>query len=229
MKKHYLGFLFIISLLSHDLQSQINGGNNVFEFLNLSPSARVTGLGGNLITVKDDDVALAYNNPSLLNPSMSGRIGFGNNFYLSDINHGYVSYGHYAKKWDLTWHGGIQYISYGDFDATDEIGNVIGQFNAAEYAFTVGAGKELYERLSVGANLKFITSSFESYNSTGMVADFAAIFHDTARQFNITMVLKNVGSQFSTYTDGNREEIPTELQIGLSKRLRHLLPILSYL
>ncbi len=222
MKKHYLGFLFIISLLSHDLQSQINGGNNVFEFLNLSPSARVTGLGGNLITVKDDDVALAYNNPSLLNPSMSGRIGFGNNFYLSDINHGYVSYGHYAKKWDLTWHGGIQYISYGDFDATDEIGNVIGQFNAAEYAFTVGAGKELYERLSVGANLKFITSSFESYNSTGMVADFAAIFHDTARQFNITMVLKNVGSQFSTYTDGNREEIPTELQIGLSKRLRHL-------
>ena len=47
------------------------GGKNVYEFLNLSPSARVTALGGNLITVKDDDVALAFQNPSALNASFS--------------------------------------------------------------------------------------------------------------------------------------------------------------
>ncbi len=222
MKQYFTGFVLFSFFLSQNMLAQVVGGDNVFEFLNLSPSARVTALGGNLITVRDDDVSLAYANPSLLNPSMSGQISFGNNFYLSDINYGYASYGHYAKKWDLTWHGGIQYISYGDFQATDEVGNVTGQFNAGEYAFTVGAGKELYERLSVGANVKFITSNFESYNSTGVTADLAAIFHDTSRQVNVTFLMKNIGTQLGTYTDGNREPLPFEIQLGISKRLKHL-------
>lgn len=202
--------------------AQVIGGDNVFEFVNLSPSARVTALGGHLITVRDDDVNLAFQAPSLLNPSMSGQVGFSNNFMQADINSGYASYGHFSEKFDLTWHGGIQYIRYGTFDQTDEIGNVLGQFSASEYAFTVGAGKELYERLSVGANLKFVTSSFESYNSTGLLGDLSATFHDTASQLNITLLFKNIGTQFSTYTDDNREPMPFEMQAGLSKRLRYL-------
>ncbi|MEZ4935051.1 MAG: type IX secretion system protein PorQ [Saprospiraceae bacterium] len=222
MKKSCTILTLLATFFAQTIWAQVVGGDNVYEFLNLSPSARVTGLAGNLITVRDDDVALAYNNPAALNPEMSGKIQFGNNFYLSDINHGYVSYGQYAKKWDLTFHGGIQYISYGTFQATDEVGNITGQFDAGEYAFTVGAGKELYERLSVGANLKFITSQFESYNSAGMTADLAAMFHDTAKLVNVTLLLKNIGTQFSTYTPGNRESIPFEMQIGVSKQLRYL-------
>lgn len=222
MKNNFTLILLLLLLIPASSVAQVNGGDNVFEFLNLSSSARITGLAGNLITVKDDDVALAYQNPAALNASMGGSIQFGNNFYLSDIQHGFVSYGHYAKKWDLTWHGGLHYISYGDFQMTDEIGNVIGQFDAGEYAFTVGAGKELYERLSVGANLKFITSRFESYNSTGLTADLSFMFHDTARQVNVTLLMKNMGTQLSTYTADNNEPIPFEMQAGISKRLRHL-------
>lgn len=215
--------LFLLTLLCSQINwAQINGGDNVYEFLNLSPSARVTGLAGHLITVKDDDVSLAFTNPAALNKEMSGNIQFSNNFFLSDIKHGYVSYGHYLKKWDITMHGGMHYIGYGDFQMTNEIGDVIGQFDAGEYAFTVGAGKELYERLSVGANLKFITSRFESYNSAGITADLSAMFHDTSRQVNVTLVMKNIGTQFSTYTEGNREPLPFEMQVGVSKRLRHL-------
>ncbi len=222
MKKLDLITLLALLFTSFITSGQVTGGSHIFEFLNLSPSARVTGLAGNLITVRDDDVALAFHNPAALNPEMSGQIQFGNNFYLSDINHGYVSYGHFAKKWDLTWHGGLHYISYGSFQATDEIGNITGEFDAGEYAFTVGAGKELYERLSVGANLKFITSRFESYNSTGIAADLSAMFHDTSKQVNVTFLLKNIGTQFGTYTDDNREPLPFEMQIGISKRLRYL-------
>ena len=203
-------------------EAQVVGGDNVFEFVNLSPAARVTALGGHLITVRDDDVNLAYQAPSLLNPAMHGQISFGNHFYQSDINHGYASYGHHLKKWDATLHGGVQYMRYGTFDQTDEIGNVLGQFSASEYAFTAGIGKELYERLSVGANLKFVTSTFESYQSTGLLADLSATFHDTASQINFTLLFKNVGAQLSTYTEGNREPVPFEMQAGISKRLKHL-------
>lgn len=198
------------------------GGEHIYEFLNLSNSARVTGLGGNLITVKDDDVALAYSNPALLNSRMHQAITFNYNFHVSDISNGYAAYAHHIKKWDATVHGGIQYITYGKFDLTDNIGNVQGQFKASEYAITIGAGKQLYENLSVGANLKVITSQFESYNSFGLSSDFAAYYQDSSGRFGATLLFKNVGIQLSTYQDGNREAIPFDIQLGISKRLAHL-------
>ena len=208
--------------LSNLLNAQVVGGNNVYEFLNLSPSARITALGGNLITVRDDDVNLAFANPASLNPEMHQQLAFNHNFQVADIGGGYAAYGHFVKKWNTTLHGGIQYLSYGKFDATDETGQVTGEFKAAEYAITLGAGRELYERVSVGANLKFITSQFESYNSVGIAGDLAAMFHDTARQFNISLVFRNIGTQLTTYTGGNREPLPFEMQAGLSKRLNYL-------
>jgi hypothetical protein len=125
------------------------------------------------------------------------------------------------KKWDATFHGGIQYISYGEFDAADEYGNITGTFKAAEYAIVAGAAKQLYEKLSVGANLKFITSQLESYNSIGMTADFGAFYQDTSGTFSLSLIMKNVGAQFTTYGE-NRESVPFEMQVGLSKRLKHL-------
>lgn len=224
MKLFFTKTLLLSLLLAsgHSLIGQVVGGNNVYEFLNLSPSARITGLGGNLITVRDDDVNLAFHNPASLNPEMHQQIGFSHNFHLADIGGGYAAYGHFVEKWNTTLHGGIQYLSYGKFDGTDVTGQLNGEFNAAEYAITVGAGRELYERVSVGANLKFITSQFESYNSAGIAGDLAAMFHDTSRQLNISLVFKNIGGQLTTYTDGNREPIPFEMQAGISKRLRYL-------
>jgi len=212
----------VVTTNVHWLQGQVVGGDNVYEFLNLSPSARITALGGHLITVRDDDVNLAYANPASLNPEMHQQIGFSHNFHLADIGGGYAAYGHFVEKWKTTLHGGVQYLSYGNFDATDDAGNVIGEFKASEYAVTLGAGRELYERVSVGANLKFITSQFESYNSVGIAGDLAAMFHDTARLLNISLVLRNIGGQLTTYTEGNREPLPFEMQAGISKRLRYL-------
>ncbi len=218
--KTYL--LFFLIFLAKNLPAQVVGGDNVFEFINLSPSARITALGGNLITVRDDDVNLAFANPASLNPLMHNQLAFNHNFYPAGIGQGYVGYGHHLKKSNLTLHGGIQYVSYGEFDATDHIGNVEGTFKAAEYAFVLGAGKQLYERMSVGANLKFITSSFESYRSSGITGDLAAIFHDTVNQLNFTLLFKNIGGQLTTYTEDNREPVPFEMQAGISKRLKYL-------
>jgi hypothetical protein len=80
----------------------------------------------------------------------------------------------------------------------------------------------LYERLAVGANLKLITSRLESYNSLGLAADLAAAYSDTARNLTIGLVMRNIGAQLSSYTPGNREQIPFDMQIGLSHRLRYL-------
>ena len=98
--KKILPLLFILFFVLEKTDAQV-GGDHIYEFLNLSNSARVTGLGGNLITVKDDDVALAYSNPSLLNPEMHQALSFNYNFHLSDISNGYVGYAHHLKKQDI--------------------------------------------------------------------------------------------------------------------------------
>lgn len=221
MKKILTNLLIIIGLTT-SLQAQIVGGNSSFEFLGLPASARLTALGGHQITVQDDDVAFALSNPAALNPLMHGQLSFNHNFMVSDIGGGYFGYGQHLKKSDITLHGGVQYLNYGQFDATDLMGNVTGDFKASEYAVTIGAGRKLYERVSVGANLRYITSQLETYNANGLGADLAAMFHDTTRLINIAFVIKNIGAQMKTYTGGDREPLPYEAQLGISKRLKHL-------
>ena len=218
----HLRLLVYFLLLSLSAEAQINGGNNVYEFLNLAPSARATALGGHHIAVRDDDLALAYTNPGLLNVRNHGQLSFNHSFLFEGISHGYFGYGHYLSGAELMVHGGVQYVNYGDFILTDEFQQELGSFRPRELALTLGASRELYERLSVGANVKYISSQFEAYESTGISADAAAVFHDTTRNFTITLLAKNIGTQLTTYRPGNEEELPFELQLGLSKRLRYL-------
>lgn len=220
MQLRLLGILLAI-ILSVQLQAQI-GGRYTYEFLNLSPSARISGLGGNLITVVDDDVNLAFQNPGLLNSSMHQQIAFSHNFFLGDIQHGYAAYGHYVDQWKTTFHTGIQYVDYGEFDQTNVLGEREGTFKAAEYAFTVGAAYPFYDRLTIGANMKLVSSQLAGFNSFGISTDIAGVYTDTASNFVATVVFRNVGTQISTFREDNFEPIPFEIQVGISKRLTYL-------
>ncbi len=208
-------------LSSFESAAQI-GGLNTYEFLNLSPSARVSALGGNLITVRDDDANLAVANPALLNPAMHQQLAFNHSFLLAGISHGYASYAHHLDGPGLSAYAGVQYVSYGEFKQTDEFGQTNGTFNAAEYAINLGLGKQLYERLALGANARFITSQLEGYNSLGLATDLAALYFDTSSNFTATMVFKNIGTQITSFEEGNNEPLPFEIQVGISKRLRYL-------
>ena len=219
MKKIILLSFLLFSLTN--LFAQPIGGENVYEFITLSPSARTTALGGTLISVADDDVVLGLLNPATINTGMHNQLSFNHNIYVADISTGYAAYGFHAKKLATTFHGGIQYMNYGNFDAANEFGQLTGSFKAAEYAFSIGASHQLYDKLSIGANVKFITSQLEDYNSVGAVADLGAFYQDTSGLFAVGIVIKNMGAQFTTYDD-EREPVPFDVQIGLSRRLKHL-------
>lgn len=224
MKRHLTLITAIICsclCIHNNIHAQI-GGDNVYEFLNLSPSAQVTALGGSLISVADDDVALGYDNPALLNSTMHQQLTFNHNLFVADVQHGFAGYGHHVEKWDATFMAGMQYITYGEFDAADENGNIIGSFDASEYALTVGASKQLYEKMRLGANLKMIASQFEEFDSYGMVADVGAYYQDTSGTFSAGLVFKNIGTQFTTYREDNREDIGFDIQFGITKKLKYL-------
>lgn len=217
----FLLFLIGLTCFSSISTAQI-GGSKVYEFLNLPASARITALGGKHITVRDDDLAFALGNPAVLNDTMHNQLTFNHSFHLADIGQGFAGYGRHSQKLNTTFLFGVQYINYGNFQLADELGNINGQFDAAEYAITIGAGRSIYERLDVGANLRIITSQFESYNSFGLTTDLSAIYHIDEKGFIASMVLRNIGGQLATYRDGNREDVPFELLFGISKRLKYL-------
>lgn len=198
------------------------GGQTVYNFLDLPISARITALGGNLITVQDDDAVLGYANPALLNASMHQQISFNSSIYFSGINYGYVSYAHHAEPIKTSFSGGIQYVNYGKFDAADETGLITGQFKASEYAISVGAGRKYGEKISYGANMKFVISQLESYRSSGLATDWGMTYADTSSRFSYSLVIRNLGFQFSPYESGNRENLPFDVQMGISKQLKHL-------
>lgn len=197
------------------------GGTTVFTILNQSPSARATAMGGTFISLLDDDASLALQNPSLINPRMNNHLSLNYTAYLSDIKAGYAGYVHTFNKIGTTFNAGIQFVNYGTFDAADEVGNSNGTFDGAEYAITIGAGREYAQHFHFGISATFLTSRLESYTASGAALTFAGCYHDSAQGLTATVEFKNVGTQFHSYTSSNKEPLPFDLQAGISKRVPH--------
>lgn len=218
--KHYLTLLLGIATCS--INAQQNTGKYVFNFLNHATSARMTAMGGNLIGVYDTDVSLAWFNPAVLHKATSGQVSFNYDKVFAGIGSGYVGYAHQVNKIGMTMHAGLQYFDYGKFDATDEFSNVTGSFSGQDIGIAIGASKPLSDKWNLGINAKYIHSNLESYNASGLSTDVGAMYHNDAKRFSFGIVAKNAGVQLGTYSGEDRKSLPFEIQLGISKRLKHL-------
>jgi hypothetical protein len=218
--KHRFTLLFLAAF-AITAQAQITGGQSSFAFLRLSPSARITGMGGAQVAVRDDDVSFAALNPAALNPRMSGAISLNHNFYLADLQHGYVAYGQHLKKIGFTVHGGVQYQDYGDIPQADELGNVNGNVRAKDIAFVAGAARPLSDKWSLGLNLRWANSALDVYRANALSADVGLQWADTASRTTVGLVIRHAGTIVNTY-DQQRTALPLDIQIGITRRLKHL-------
>ncbi len=221
MNTKKLIFFFFIAVNSSSSFSQI-GGNNTYEFLNLPISARVTALGGNLISTRDNDLNVSLTNPALLTDSMNNHVALSYINYIGDINYGYAAYAQKFKKIGIV-SGGIQYLNYGKFIRADEAGTTDGTFGANEMSINLSCARSIYDsNLTIGATLKTIYSHLDSYTSLGSAIDLGAIYTFPAKGLVLATVIKNAGFQWKPYVADNREKLPFEVQIGLSKKLTHV-------
>jgi len=212
-----LAAAFFVLIFSPSL-AQI-GGSSTYQFLNLTSSARLASLGGKMVPVLDDDPNLVFGNPALLNPSMHKHLTLSGVKYFADIKYGYAGYAHHDQKLG-TFSAAMHYVNYGDFDETDITGQKIGEFSAAEYSLNLAYSRSIYDSaFTVGASLKTIYSSLESYNSFGMAVDLGANYYFEKPMINLSLVAKNIGTQLTYYTDDNNEPLPFDIQLGISKKL----------
>ncbi|MBI4649554.1 MAG: type IX secretion system protein PorQ [Bacteroidia bacterium] len=213
------GIIIIIILLFQSLSFSQIGGTYTFGFLNLTNSARVTALGGNVISVNDGDLNLVYHNPSLLDSSMDNNIVLNYADYFAGINYGYVGYAkNFGKLGNFA--AGLHYINYGEFIEADEKGTILGTFRSEEYSQNLYWSKPLDSLFTFGANLKLIYSELERYTSSGIALD-ADITFDKNKWFTAALVVKNFGTQLKTYSKKNYEPLPFDIQLAVSKKLRY--------
>lgn len=213
------GIIVIFLIVSTQSFAQ-TGGVVAYEFLNRTYSSRVAALGGNFLTINDHDLSLALANPSLITSQMNNNLSlnFVDNF--SGMHNGFASYGFNMKKLG-NFVGTMQYSNSGKSDNTSENGELLGQFNAGEYALNLGWGRMLDSVFSIGANLKLIYSGLETYNSLGLAVDVAGSYIPN-ETFCASILLRNIGRQVTYYSSAGPESLPFEIQAGISKKLEHV-------
>lgn len=215
-----LSSLFLILFYTLTTYSQI-GGEKTYQFLNYINSARVEGVGGYLISIRDNDPCLGVENPALLNREMHGYLVFDYTNQFAGSNFGFTSYTKHYNNIG-TFNASILYANYGKFEYADVEGVRNGSsFSASDLDLRVSFGRPVSERLSLGGNINFLGSFYEQYNSFGISATLGASYYNKEKEFSAGLVIKNIGYQIKSYTKSNKESLPFNAVIAISKKMAH--------
>lgn len=198
------------------------GGQHTFDFLNLSPSARLNSLGGTNVSLMDNDPVMAHENPALLNDSMDNWASLSYSPYLAGIKYGYTSYARNFEGIGM-FHAGVKYFNSGKQQGADEFGNLTNTFSSNEAVLVVGYARP-WKNFTYGTNVKFIASNLApGFSSTGLAFDLGGAYVSDSGLFSAGLVLRNMGVQLSTYSPlGNREPLPFQVVAGVSNKLKYM-------
>ncbi len=215
-------FVFCLLLFFPNMLISQSGGNNTYDFLSITNSARVASLGGQLVSLQDKDINLVYHNPSLLTPAMSKQMAMNYINYFAGTNFGYVGYAWQPEK-KYTLAAGLHYLNYGEFIAAEPTGIQTGKFRADDYALNTYWSRPLADsNWRVGVTAKAIYSQYEIYNSFGLAFDAGITYSNAEKLFSAALVMKNAGFQLKRYNPNDKHEpLPFEIQLGLTQQLRH--------
>ena len=198
----------------------VRGADNpTFTFLRNDYGARAAAMGGSFVSMVNDPDVIFYN-PSALATVSQQQLSLGFFKHLLDINSGHVSV---VKEVEGFGHvgAGLVYINYGDFQRTDESGNVLGAFSANELALSLGYASYVDDNVSFGANVKYIYSGIADASSSAIALDLGTLWAVPEQRLTVGASLLNLGSQLSPYFS-TREPLPLDLKVGGTIEPEHL-------
>ena len=195
----------------------------LFSQMNDAHSARVMALGGVVLPMHDGDLQTVTFNPSSICPAMDNQIALsyvgdfktGTNYASVQYSHTFETVGSFAAT--------VQYDNYGSFAYASESGHVDGTtFNVSDYVVTLGWGRELTDKWSIGANLKYAGIQYETSRGGALGVDVAATYWAYSN-WAFTLAGRNIGHQlFYTGTANEEKWLPFSLDFTASKKLDHL-------
>jgi hypothetical protein len=211
----FAGFLWMHT----SLFAQTLGGRSAYNFLRFPASPQVAALGGINVTNQSNDLSLAFSNPSQLDSAMHTQMVANFNSLAAGINNAHFMLAYRHPKLQTNFAVGILYFDYGSTQQTDASGNIEGVYRPRDYVVQLTASREYLNRWKYGITVKFLASNYGMYRSSAMAADVGVMYRDTANFLQASVVAVNMGGQLKRYNPAEPEELPFDLQAGISKRL----------
>jgi len=208
--------LAVFSVLLLPLTAWAQESQEVYSFLRLPVSAHVAALGGDNITIDDDDPTLIFHNPALINQVSDKSLNLNFMTYMEGAKTASASFIK-AYKERATWGVAAQYMDYGSIKETTVDNVETGSFSARDIALAGTFAYMLNNSFSGGITARFVSSHIASYSSLAVAVDLGLNYMDEEQGWSLSAVAKNLGGQIKAYDD-DFERIPLDLQLGVSKR-----------
>lgn len=194
---------------------------SAFNTLRLPASSHAAALGGQNVTLIEDEPTAGWYNPALY--ANVSDLSAGLNFMTYAAGSTWMG-AHFVKAFGErhTMAVGVQYMNYGKMDETDEAGNTLGQFSAKDIVIGAGYSYLLSDRWTGGANLKMMVSNLADYTALAAAIDVGLNYYDDENDLSVSASLQNIGTQLKAYHDGQRTHLPFTLALGFSKGMAHL-------
>lgn len=190
-------------------------GSTAYNYLNVTSSARIYGLGGVNITAVEDELGVADQNPALLGPEMNNQIQMDYMRYLGESNFTGVKFAR-AMGERGAWSAGIRYFGYGTMKGTDEFGNSIGDFSPSDINFNGSVSYDITDRLRGGATVKLLYSSYEAYSALAVATDLGVNYFDPDLDLSLSAVVANLGGQVKRFHNAYNR-LPVDLRLGAAR------------
>lgn len=217
---HGLPLLFPFYLLIFlPLPTIAQESQTAYNFLRLPVSAHVAALGGENISLVEDDATLIFHNPALINDVSNRTINLNFMTYMEGAKTASASFLKAAGERG-TWGVTAQYMDYGSMKETTADNQELGTFSARDIVLGGTFAYALTSTISGGVTAKFITSYIGSYNSIAVGVDLGANYYNEDYDLSVSAVARNLGGQVKAY-DNEFERIPFDLQLGATKRIGH--------
>lgn len=209
--------VFTISLSLFSVFSFSQESETIYNFLRLPTSAHVAALGGDIISLCDDDATMIFHNPSLIGNVSDKSIALNYMTYMEGTKSASAAF---VKAFSErgTWGAMAQYMDYGEMKQTTADNIQTGTFSAKDIMIGGSMAYILSEKMVGGISAKFISSSIAGYSSIGVGVDLGVNYYDSTSNLSVSLVAKNLGGQVKAYED-DFEKMPFDLQIGATKRL----------
>lgn len=194
---------------------------SAFNTLRLPASSHAAALGGQNVTLIEDEPTAGWYNPALY--ANVSDFSAGLDFMTYAAGSTWMG-AHFVKAFGErhTMAVGAQYMNCGKMDETDEAGNTLGQFSAKDIVIGAGYSYLLSDRWTGGANLKMMVSNLADYTALAAAIDVGVNYYDDENDLSVSASLQNIGTQLKAYHDGQRTHLPFTLALGFSKGMAHL-------
>lgn len=210
--------VFLLAIVQCAVSNAQESGS-VFNFLNLPVSSHSTAIGGKVVSLVEDDISLAMQNPAMLSNVSDKTVGLSFMNYMQGCNTGAAAYSQQVGARG-TWGAHVRFVGYGSTKETLMSGEILGEFSPLDLCMAGQYSHLLGERWAGGVTAKFIYSHYGPYTSCALATDLGLNYYDEETEFSFSIAARNLGGQIKSFAN-TRDPLPADLEIGITQTLGH--------